>query len=261
LSDRELKEILIDPSRIYPHLDALDAFTEDGDDDFCSEDQANAFDQDDFDEEDFDDAFFDDFYRQYQQHHEQDAALHQARQNQLDRLFKGSQLNKMYKRLASKLHPDKELDPQTKHDKHQQMQALAEARQHKDGFTILQLYLQHFDDDPSFDQDTLNSLLPLLEEKLHTLNIEYQELQNNDRIETLVWHKFKARSKKQIQQNMQDHCVELQTESQEMDAFIRSCSTVKNIKGELRRRLNEEKFNPFDDFDLDSLGGLFRAPF
>ena len=141
------------------------------------------------------------------------------------------------------------------------MQALAEARQHKDGFTILQLYLQHFDDDPSFDQDTLNSLLPLLEEKLHTLNIEYQELQNNDRIETLVWHKFKARSKKQIQQNMQDHCVELQTESQEMDAFIRSCSTVKNIKGELRRRLNEEKFNPFDDFDLDSLGGLFRAPF
>ena len=67
------------------------------------------------------------------------------------------------------------------------------------------VYLQHFDDDPSFDQDTLNSLLPLLEEKLHTLNIKYQELQNNDRIETLVWHKFKARSKKQIQQNMQDY--------------------------------------------------------
>ena len=241
LSDDEFKALILDPNKIYEYLDAHEASEE-----------AEETDELENDEEDiFDDHFFNDFYQRFHQSDEQDKAEEKLKHSELDKLFKGSQLNKMYKRLASKLHPDKELDPKLKQQKHLQMQVLAEARRHKDVFTILQLYLSHFDDDPTFDKATLTNLLPLLEEKVRNLNAEYRALQHNDQIETLVWRKFKARSKKLIREEMEAHCHELDSECAAIDEFIRDCTTVKSIKAELRARINDKNTfgNPFADFD------------
>jgi len=260
LSDQELMELMLDPDRIYQHLDALSGNATDDHDD-AENDNADFNDQNEENSDPFDDNFYDDFYRHFKQQQEHEAELHQTTQNQLDKLFKGSQLNKMYKRLASKLHPDKELDPQLKKEKHIQMQVLAQARQHKDGFTILQMYLQHFDDDPSFDQNTISSLLPLFEQKLRTLNSEYRDLQHSSNIETMVWKRFKAQSKKLILQNITNHILELQAECHAKETFIKQCKTVKQLKTELSLRAKQNMFNPFRKFDEDAFNALFGTPF
>ena len=241
LSDEQLKALILDPQKIYEYLDAHEASEEAEEIDELEED----------DETPFDDHFFDDFYQRFHQYDEEDKAEEQLKHSELDKLFKGSQLNKMYKRLASKLHPDKEQDLQIKQQKHLQMQVLAEARRHKDVFAILQLYLTHFDDDPTFDKATLANLLPLLEEKVRNLNAEYRALQHNDQIETVVWRKFKARSKKLVQEGMEAHCHELDCECAAIDGFIRDCTTVKSLKAELRARINDKNafYDPFSDYE------------
>ena len=238
LSDEQLKALILDPQKIYEYLDAHE-----------ESEEIDELEEDD--QTPFDDHFFDDFYQRFHQYDEEDKAEEQLKHSELDKLFKGSQLNKMYKRLASKLHPDKEQDLQIKQQKHLQMQVLAEARRHKDVFAILQLYLTHFDDDPTFDKATLANLLPLLEEKVRNLNAEYRALQHNDQIETVVWRKFKARSKKLVQEGMEAHCHELDCECAAIDGFIRDCTTVKSLKAELRARINDKNafYDPFSDFE------------
>ncbi len=241
LSDDQLKALILDPHKIYEYLDAHEASEE--------AEEIDGFEEDD--ETPFNDQFFDDFYQRFHQNDDQDKVEEDLKHSELDKLFKGSQLNKMYKRLASKLHPDKEQDPKLKKQKHLQMQVLAEARRDKDVFAILQLYLTYFDDDPTFDKATLTNLLPLLEEKVRNLNLEYRALQQNDQIETVVWRKFKGRSKKLILEGMEAHCHELDCECAAIDGFIRDCTTVKSLKAELRARINDKNafYDPFADFE------------
>ncbi|WP_125717716.1 hypothetical protein [Pseudoalteromonas rubra] len=237
LSDEQLKACIADPTVLFEHLEAMQAASSE------QESEAN----EDLDEEAFDDdPFANGFYNQFEpDDDEQYRDFAKVEQNRLDRLFKGSQLNKMYKRLASKLHPDKEPDPARKAQKHNLMHELSEARKAKDGFTILQLYLAHFDDDPEFDQTTRDNLIPLLEQKVRELNSEYRFLQDNHDIETLVWRQFKDTSKKRIRENMDCHAAELKAECIAIESFINSCKTVKAMKTELKERMNRPMFNPF----------------
>ena len=237
LSDDQIREVMVNPQKLIDHVEKIKreyienmALDTDHDENRL-DDQEDAFEDD----------FFDEFYQDFQQSHFQD----QAKQKKLDKLFKGSQLNKMYKRIAAKIHPDKEQDPRKKQIKHSLMQALAEARMNKDGFTVLQMYLQHFDDDPTFDAETLASLEPLLEEKISSLNAEYREIQHSNELPALVWRKFKAPSKKKRIKQMEEHAFELQMEIKSIQALIKECSSVKALKMELKQRQRPIAFNPF----------------
>jgi len=247
LSDDDLRAIAADPEKLMEFLEKLEPESENDNDDFFD-------DEDEFLEEDeFESSFFNDFYSQHQEYFTQENDKNNQHQATLERLFKGSQLSKMYKRLAAKLHPDKEQDPDKKQYKHQLMQQLSQARKDKDGFTIVQIYLQHFNDDVVFDSVTLDNLLPLLRAKVSELNEEYSDIKEQEDIQTVVWHKFNGRSKAIIAKNIQKHIQVLEDECTQINTDIASYRTVKDIKHTLRLRRQEYEMEMFESMEFDSI--------
>lgn len=230
LTDEQLRDIALEPQKVYQYLD------EQG---FVDNDHEQPFNHHNSEDEPDWDGFFEDepcFNRQQ--------AKHQKTNIKLEKLFKGSQLNKMYKRLASKLHPDKEPDPAKKAQKHQLMQQLGQARKTKDGFSLLQLYITYIDDDVDFDEQTKANLIPLLKNKITELNEQYRAQQTANDEHSFVWRKFNGRSKAQIKQNFAEHIAALQIECDEIAARLNTCTTVNTLKKELNERIQNKRHAP-----------------
>ncbi|WP_257326466.1 J domain-containing protein [Pseudoalteromonas rhizosphaerae] len=238
LTDEQLKEIALDPQLLYKHLDEQGFGDNKEHDSDSTDDPFNAGDAQSEGDEDWDD-FFDQYER-----FDRDEIKQQKTDAKLEKLFKSSQLNKMYKRLASKLHPDKEPDPTKKAQKHELMQQLGEARKAKDGFTLLQLYIKHIDDDVDFDEETKVNLVPLLQNKIAELNALHRRQKEGNDEHTLVWRKFNGRSKAQIKENFADHIAALNNECDEIAERLGYCTTVKVLKEELNDRILDKRHMP-----------------
>jgi hypothetical protein len=195
------------------------------------------------------------FHEEYEQH----IGKHDTKV--LEKLFKGSQLNKMYKRLAAKLHPDKENDVDNKARMHALMQQLVSARKNKDVFTMLTLYHDHIDDDSfNFDAETITAIESLLEQKVSELNYELRQLKSDNTIECIVWNRFKGRSNKITTQNIQNHMTQLTEEADNINYFILKTKTVKILQVELSVRIEQRKSESFLNFG-NSFGDLFNMTF
>ena len=250
LSREELEEVANDPAQLEKHIKALHERMQD--EEIDTSDIG-------FDEEDLE--FEQDFFHRQQDYYQEHQDYLQEQLKGFDRLFKGSQLNKLYKRLAAKLHPDKESDPGQKVIKQALMKELATARKNKDVFTMLQLYSQHFEDDLfDFDEDTLTVVTSLLGHKVKQLNAEYRDLKDNHSPESIIWKNFKGRSQKITDQNIQEHIKQLHKECDEITVFLAENKTVKKIKSRLQERLRSHKSFPFANFD-EALAEVFSAPF
>lgn len=225
LSDEQLREFTKNPDLLNRYLEEQGLLEHTQEQGHTHSEHSNAG----------DDEFWEDFFQN--KHDDFKQIKHQQKSSQLEKLFKGSQLNKMYKRLASKLHPDKESDRVKKAQKHEQMQALAEARKNKDGFTILKLYLENFED-VELDSETEQDLVPLLKQQVERLNEQYREQKENNELATLVWRQFNARTQREVEQGLEQHAANLHFEADEISARITNCTTVKTLKQELRERLN-----------------------
>lgn len=242
LSDEELIALAKDPSLIAQHIENLqqEHAQEELEDEMFNE-QAFADEADDFY-----DFFNEDFFSQSQK----------SKDSGLEKLFKSSQLNKMYKRLAFLLHPDKELDAQKKIEKNALMHTLSDARKQKDAFTILKMYQQYVPEaEFIFDDETLLALHRLLEEKVQDLNTQHRDIKQSNAIQTLVWRKFSARSKKLTQLNFEHHIDDLETENFDADDLLTSIKTVRALGKFLTLRIEEKNAAYFN------FGNPFSVPF
>jgi hypothetical protein len=115
---------------------------------------------------------------------------------------------------------------------------LSAARKNKDAFTLLQLYQIHINDGEfSFDTDTLSSMQALLRVKLHRLDDELYAAKSSNELPTLVWRKFKGRSKKQTESNIKIHVANIAEEIQENQLIMQQNQTVAQMKKHLQERL------------------------
>ena len=165
-----------------------------------------------------------------------------------------SGMKSLYKKLALALHPDREQDVEKKGIRAQQMSQLLTAWEQKDIYTLLNLADQHLDDQqsPLTDQNLLQ-LLPLLWLKRRELQNQLDGIMDND-IGSIIYRKFKGRTKRAIEQNFATHIAELK-ESLRLDAkMLKEVTTLKALKPCLVARWEmrmEEEFSPFDLFDDD----------
>ena len=243
----ELIEIIKNPALIQEHVQR-----------FHEKMNEEEIEKDDYSEE-FDQGFEEDFDYQYNRSFSKRNSKEEL--GILEKLFKGSQLNKMYKRLAAKLHPDKESDATKKAIKHDLMQQLASARENKDVFTLLTLYHEHIDDDSfNFDAETLAAIEALLSKKVSELNAELKALKSADTPEAIVWEHFHGRSNKITTENIVIHAERLEDEVMSINQFIVSTSTLKALKTELNTRIKQRESSPFFNFD-DDLESMFGVPF
>ena len=243
----ELIEIIKNPALIQEHVQR-----------FHEKMNEEEIEKDDYSEE-FDQGFEEDFDYQYNRSFSKRNSKEEL--GILEKLFKGSQLNKMYKRLAAKLHPDKESDATKKAIKHDLMQQLASARENKDVFTLLTLYHEHIDDDSfNFDAETLAAIEALLSKKVSELNAELKALKSADTPEAIVWEHFHGRSNKITTENIVIHAERLEDEVMSINQFIVSTSTLKALKTELNTRIKQRESSPFFNFD-DDLESMLGVPF
>ena len=251
----ELIALFKDPALLQEHIQRFHEKM--NEEELTEEDEYNAKLDEEFDQE------FDYFFEDFNYQHYSDFSEREKRHELgiLEKLFKGSQLNKMYKRLAAKLHPDKESDATKKAIKHDLMQQLATARENKDVFTLLTLYHEHIDDDSfNFDAETLAAIEALLSKKVSELNAELRELKSADTPEAIVWEHFHGRSNKISTENIAIHTERLEDEVMSINHFIVSTSTLKTLKTELNSRIRQRETSPIFNFD-DDLASMFGVPF
>ncbi|WP_166424455.1 J domain-containing protein [Paraglaciecola sp. 20A4] len=170
----------------------------------------------------------------------------------LDKLFKRSELNKIYKRLAAKFHPDKEMDDAKKAEKHDLMQQLSAARKANDAFTLLSMYQQHCDDtDFNFDEATMQAIEKLLRQRIHLLERENHQLSSPDTAEGMVWQQLSGRSKKATAHNIESLISERQEITDNCRAMVNDITNLKILKEYLNERL--DNIPPLEtDFDIFS---------
>jgi hypothetical protein len=243
LTDDEIVALIQDPSLIDSYIEQMQ---QNLDDEQQSEGKTGQ-----------DKPFEDPFSQQTEDEDVEYHAPQDDRQKDLDKLFKGGQLNKIYKRLAALLHPDKEQDPVKKAQKHVIMQTLSAARKNKDAFTLIQLYQTHINDGAfHFDTETLTSMHTLLRAKLHRLDDELQAQKSSNDVSTLVWRKFSERSNKQTELNFKTHISALKREYREQQNIMQQNQTVAKMKKLLQERADANG-SWIDDTSIDLLD-LFR---
>ncbi|MER2492665.1 hypothetical protein [Catenovulum sediminis] len=229
LSDDELVEMASNPGAMQDYIERK-----------LSDIEQEAFAEEDlFDDEDIfgsDDPFTG---SQYQQHNfESESILGNHHNN----LFKRSQTNKMYKKLAQILHPDKEQDEDKKLEKQTLMQQLSTAKKQNDVFTIFTLYSQFVPDaEINLDDESISALTLLLYRKLDDLDDEREDMTYEDTPQNLVWRRFANGSKKQIKATIKSH-VEMLTVGQiQMLEIINECTNLKVLNRLLAERQAQQK--------------------
>lgn len=164
-----------------------------------------------------------DFEFNYYQSEEKEAS-------KITELFKGSQLNKMYKRIANVIHPDKEQDPLKQQEKHKLMQSLVKAKKDRDVITLIKMYSQFVPDgEYSLGDEAMKHVEHLLEMKVRTLNLAHKDIFNGQGLKSYVWKNFSATSKKKSREKMQDHISHIQLEIKKTEKDILKLDSVKKV--------------------------------
>jgi hypothetical protein len=257
-TDEQLAAFLCDPASLQKLMMAF------------IEEKAQGIDEDDEENDGFfgqknqhdDDEF--DF-----EHHQQSKP---SRADQLKSMFNASEINKIYKALANRLHPDKEPNPQLKAYKSELMAQLAKAKKGNDVFIIIQMYQQHMPEKASeFSPDMSKSMVELLNVKLHDLDAEMTRLKTQDGLPSMIWQKLGAPGKKKIEQKISDHIKGLRGSQRSIGRFINEVTTVKKMKDCLAERYDnrpelagemDELFEALDFFAGEmEMGDIKDCPF
>ena len=216
------------------------------------------------DEEGFfgDDAEEHDYDEHYRQEEQQQG---NKKQDNLKSLFNTTKLNKLYKILANRLHPDKEKNEHLKAEKSALMAQLVEAKKNKDAYTIISLFHQFVPDSElnffdGSDEELTQALIKLLNEKLSELDQENREQKYNNGLQSMIWQKLSGRSKKATQNNIDMHLADLEDSHSRLNYYIHEVKTVKLLKEVLGERYEQNRFNPFanGEFSLNDLDEFFR---
>ncbi|MCU8168256.1 hypothetical protein M2H12_21445 [Vibrio vulnificus] len=150
-------------------------------------------------------------------------------------MFRGTQLNKMYKRIANVIHPDKEPDPLKKEEKYRLMQTLAVAKRDNDVMTLVRMFTKHVPDaDCLLDENTLLRMEHLLEMKIRDLNRAHRDIFNRQGFKSMVWKQFSATSKKKTQAKMQEHIAVAESSIASLQKQIGKVNSIKQLNRYLK---------------------------
>ena len=154
-------------------------------------------------------------------------------------IFKASQLNKMYKKIANVIHPDKEQDPSKVEEKKELMQQLTEAKDNNDVFTLIKMYQTHVPDGEYFlDDDAIKHVEHLLHMNIYKLNQEHKDMFNSQGMKSNVWKAFSSTSKKKTLDKLNDGIDMVKEATRDMEQKFADIDTLSKIKTRLQKVRN-----------------------
>lgn len=246
LSDEELSELIRDPHKAMAYFESVLRHKMDSDyvgDDEYFHGQESPFFHEESDQHD----------HSYQQH------THNTNSDVATALFNDKQMNRLYRQLAKKLHPDRELNSDKKAEKMDLMQQLSHARDVKDPLTIL-LFAQQFlpEYQLELNENLTVQLESILRDKVKQLNADYHELRRGDGLSVIIWQRFGGGTKAAREKGLREYRQALEQDVEILMAKCREIKTVKGLQKHLKARLKPLNFTripmselPFDDFPFD----------
>jgi len=211
----------------------------------------------DSEDESIDHDFFERLFDEFTNHHEFDDndSAEEEKIKKINKLFKRSSINNMFRRIAKVLHPDKEQDEQRKDEKHQLMISLIEARDKNDIPTIFAMYAEHVGEMPEdLAKEDIENINLLLNYQLKQLKEEYASAPYRDPKAAMFFDMFQAKTEKGIVENIRERLKDIDDSidaSRNFLSKITSLSKLKPLLEEVYYQRCEVRFGEFDDQDWD----------
>jgi len=180
------------------------------------------------------------FGEDFHQDDARDRALRE-RQHALDKVLRGSSVNDLFRQLARRLHPDRELDPELKTARGQQMQELTEARDQQDVFKLLELYERHIGESPLSTLGDQEAVLELLKAQTARLREEQQEILHRTPLRSHFYQHYHGGNPKLRQQKLKRGRDELQHRASEEERITRSITSLATLKPYLAARYDHRR--------------------
>lgn len=180
------------------------------------------------DKETMQDSEWQDFRFNYYQNEDDESS-------RVTEIFKASQLNKMYKKIANVIHPDKQADPLKQVQMQKQMQLLIAAKNEGDVFTLIKMY-QEFVPDGSYilDDSTLEHIEHLLQMRIRKLNQAHRDIFNGQGMKSSIWKAYSAPSRKQSLEIMNESISIIKDQVIRIKTKINKLNTSKDVKEMLK---------------------------
>lgn len=177
-----------------------------------------------------------------------------AENQSLDQLLKKSSLNKIFRQLARKLHPDRAATEEEREERHHLMSELTEARDAKDIPRLFELYQQHFDESPMAllgDKADLESVTHLLRRQLESLQRDQDKIIYSDPYAGDLYSRLHKRTAKATERAIQEHLAMLHEASGGLCQLINETSSLARLKPLLQERYDMRLFEHLQRGDFE----------
>ena len=229
------------------HPEAIDPFQDDelhSEQDFfdemTDEDDASIFEKlfSDFQ----DDPRFDEFFRQQESFEQQIKDDERA----LNKLMKGGSINKLFRRVARVLHPDREQNEEARQEKNRLMSELIEARDNNDITTLFAFYAEYVGQSPLQELGgDLADATELLNRQYAQLRSQHADIVHEDPKTAALYRRFHKKTMKAAQREINTHLENLQQDINNLTLFCKEVTSLNKLKPYLQRRwehFNEERW-------------------
>lgn len=188
------------------------------------------------DDMDSEQAFFHDSFKQRQAHERQRQDESQA----LKQLIKSSSVNKLFRKVAGILHPDKERDETARLEKNRLMGELIEARNTNDIPKIFAFYAEHVGESPLQELGgDLDSATQLLERQYFYLRDQKDDILDENPVTGALYRQFHRNTPAAKQRAINKHLKEIQAHTNTLSDLRHDITSVSRLKPylELRREM------------------------
>ncbi|KAA0890797.1 hypothetical protein [Pusillimonas sp. ANT_WB101] len=175
------------------------------------------------DEADADGAYFEHERAHDQQRYDESLAL--------KRLMKSSSMNKLFRKVAGILHPDKEPDETERQNKNRLMGELIQARNTNDIPRIFSFYIEYVGQSPLQELgEDLDGATQLLERQYRHLCDEKERILHEDPITGALYRRFHKETPAATQRAITRHLKETQTQTTALQALLEETTSLKKLK-------------------------------
>ena len=163
-------------------------------------------------------------------------------------IFSDKWLRTLFRRTANALHPDKERNAELRKEKEGLMTQLLAARDDKDVYSLLSLYMQHVDsDDLLIGEDTMGKLCEQLKEQKNQLTEERVQILYENPMYAALYENLHSKNSKKLERNIEQHIQRVEESTHEFSQFVTSLRNLKVLKEHLSDRYDEHQFAALED--------------
>ncbi|SES96638.1 hypothetical protein [Thorsellia anophelis] len=147
-------------------------------------------------------------------------------------MLKNEEINKIYRQLAHKFHPDKIADEENRQLYSDLMQKLTVAKKNKDIYVIIEMAIEYL---PEFDlelsDETYTAIILSLKNKLREVEEQNRRQQYDNSHEGIVWRRFRQKSDKKTTKVLDDHVKYIEGKMKNIhELFFEEKMTIKKLK-------------------------------